>query len=142
MLVRKLSDKGDTFVEVLLAIAIVSFILVAAYATANKNTLLNQDTQERSQALQIATSQLELLRNAVSVGTSVTSSQCFATTGNVVNVSDSGAPCTVKADGTPAGGSLPAYMIAISAGATYSVNVSWDSLASNTRSSVTLYYQP
>jgi len=139
MLIRRLSDRGDTLVEVLLAIAIVSFILVAAYATANKNTLLNQDTQERGQALQIATSQLEFLH----VTTSVTASQCFSTTGAVVNASDSGSPCVVKADGTPANGVQPAYTIAITpTGATYSVNVSWDSLASNTRSSVTLYYQP
>jgi len=138
MLIRRLSDKGDTLVEVLLAIAIVSFILVAAYVTANRNTLLNQDTQERSQALQLATSQLEFLHN-----TSVGSNNCFDTMGTPVGTPGNNASCIVKADGTPAGTVQPAYTIAItSSGATYRVQVSWDSLASNTRSSVSLYYQP
>lgn len=134
----RLSNRGDTLIEVLLAIAIVSFILVAAYVTANKNTAINQDTQERSQALQLATSQLEFLHNA-----DIGSNNCFDISGNPVGTPGNNTPCIVKADGTPASSDDLAYTIAItSSGATYRVDVSWDSLASQGQSNVTLYYQP
>jgi len=129
------NQAGDTIVEVLIACAIVSFILVAAYVVANKNTLTNQDTQERSQALQLGTAQLEFLHNRA-----VTSGNCFDTTGNVV----SGAACVVASDGTQAGsGVQPAYTIAITgtAATSYQVNVTWDSVANLTKDHITLYYQ-
>lgn len=136
MLKRKLSQRGDTIVEVMIATAIVSFVLVAAYVTANKNTLINQDTQERSQALQLATSQLEFLHNGT-----VASGGCFNTTGTAV----SGAACKVKSDGTPAGATdQPAYTMAITGtGTTRTVQITWDSLLSgHTTDNITLYYQP
>jgi len=58
-MLKRLAQTGDTIVEVLIAIVIVSSVLVAAYASATRNTLTNQETQERSQALQLATTQLE-----------------------------------------------------------------------------------
>lgn len=138
---RKLSDAGDTLVEVMLAIAIVSFVLVAAYATANKNTLLNQDTQERSQALQLGSAQIEFLHT-----TSIGAFNCFSVAGQPVGTggatAPSNAPCIVKADGTPAGGAQPAYTIMVTtSGGTSTVNVSWDSLVRAGKDFVVLYYQ-
>ena len=130
------SQAGDTIVEVLMAIAIVSFVLVAAYVTANKNTLTNQDTQERGQATQLATTQLEFLRSGT-----VASGGCFDASGGATG----GSNCKVKADGTPAAaGNQPAYTIAITgAGPTRKVQITWDSLLSgSTTDNVTLYYQP
>ena len=133
---------GDTIVEVMIAIAIVSFVLVAAYVTANKNTLINQDTQERGQALQLATTQLEFLRSR-SIGTN----DCFDASGTakaaIVGPSN---PCSVNGDGSQdSTGAQPAYTIAIThlVGTTYKVQVTWASLLSgHTNDNVTLYYQP
>lgn len=141
MLVRKLQSRGDTIVEVLVAIAVVSFVLAVAYVTANKNTLRNQDIQEHSQALQLATSQLEFLHTN-SIGTN----NCFDTGGNPVGTAGSNGPCMVKGDGTQnTTHTPPEYTIAITkpTAITYQVNVSWDStLNSGGKNSVTLYYQP
>ncbi len=135
------SQAGDTIVEVLLAIAIVSFVLVAAFATTNKNTQMNQDTQERGQALQLASSQVEFLHTK-----DLGSGNCFDADGSVqiAAAPPSASPCTVKNDGTTAQPSDQlAYKIAITTvgTATYKVSVTWDSVASSTPSSVTLYYQ-
>jgi len=137
---KSLSSSGDTIVEVLIAIAIVSFVLVAAYVTVNKNTLITRDTQERAQALQLATTQLEFLRS-----TSIGSNICFDASGTPVGTVSDRSPCTVGADGNQAvAGAQPAYAIAItSVSATnYKVTVTWASLSSATSSNVTLYYQP
>lgn len=50
---------GDTIVEVLIAVAIVSGVLGTAYAIVNKTVLSSQQAQEHSQALKIAESQFE-----------------------------------------------------------------------------------
>lgn len=156
MLMRRLNQRsatglgrrqaGDTIVEVMIAIAIVSFVLVAAYVTANKNTLINQDTQERGQALQLVTTQLEFLRNNHGISAS---NNCFDASGTpkaaIVGPTN---PCLVSGDGTQdASGVQPAYTIAIAqpggGSTTYKVQVTWASLLSgHTNDNVTMYYQP
>ncbi len=54
-------QRGDTIVEVLIAIAVVSSVLGGAYATANRNVKNSQQAQEQSRALKVAESQLEQL---------------------------------------------------------------------------------
>lgn len=138
---RGWGQTGDTIVEVLMAIVVVSFMLVAAYVTANKNTLTNQETQERSQATQLATTQLEFLHVS-----SLGSFNCFDNTGTPVGTVADNSPCVVNSDGSKnTTGIQPKYTIAItqpSAG-TYQVSVTWDSLvAGHNTSNITLYYQP
>lgn len=57
----KLDNRGDTIVEVLLAIAIVSAILGAAYVSVNQSSFGIRQSQERSEALKFTEAQLELL---------------------------------------------------------------------------------
>ena len=57
-------QRGDTIVEVLIATAIISLVLVMAYATAAKNSRAAQETREYTQAAKIAERQVELLRVA------------------------------------------------------------------------------
>ena len=141
MLARRLNQQGDTIVEVLIAIAIVSFILVAAYVTANKNTLINQDTQERGQAMQLVTTQLEFLHNK-SVGTN----NCFDVNGNPVGTAADNTPCMVNADGTKdVSHAQPEFTLAIThgVGTKYKVKITWASLLTDhTNDNITMYYQP
>lgn len=136
---RRLSERGDTIVEVLIAIAIASFVLVSAYVTANKNALSNQDAQERSQALQLAQTQLEFLHS-----TSLGAYNCFDATGTPVGTSGDNSSCIVNSNGSKNTGAQPKYTIAVTkpTATTYKVDIGWDSLISTGQNHINLYYQP
>jgi type II secretory pathway pseudopilin PulG len=55
--------KGDTIVEVLIAIAVVSSVLAISYSTMNRNILVGRDNQERTEASKLALGQIEALKN-------------------------------------------------------------------------------
>lgn len=74
-MIKNLNQAGDTIVEVLIAMAVVSLVLGGAYATANRSFLSIKLAQERSEALKLAEDQLEQLRVE----------QQTATTNNTVN---------------------------------------------------------
>jgi prepilin-type N-terminal cleavage/methylation domain-containing protein len=59
---KNLSNRGDTIVEVLIAIAIVSVILVGAFVTSNKSTQAVRNSQEHAEAAQLLKSQIEQAR--------------------------------------------------------------------------------
>lgn len=63
-LLKHLDNKGDTIVEVLLAIAIVSAVLGGAFVSANRSLNGTRVSQERSQAVKLAQGQAELLSAA------------------------------------------------------------------------------
>lgn len=75
----RLSQKGDTLVEVLIAVVIVSSVLVGAFAVTQKNSASVRDSQERGEALQILQGQVEQVRSAALKATS-TSDPIFSTT--------------------------------------------------------------
>jgi prepilin-type N-terminal cleavage/methylation domain-containing protein len=58
------SQRGDTIVEVMIAMAVASVVLAGAYALTNRNLSITQSTNERSQALQLVQKQIELMRAA------------------------------------------------------------------------------
>lgn len=60
---RKLKQTGDTIVEVLVALAVTSLVISAAMASARQSLLGSLQSQERSEAMKIAESQLESLRS-------------------------------------------------------------------------------
>lgn len=59
---RRLNNRGDTIVEVLIAIAIVGMVLGGAYASANRSLRASQRAHERGEALRLAEQQFELLK--------------------------------------------------------------------------------
>lgn len=58
----RLNQAGDTIVEVLIAIAVISSVLGTAYAVVNSATKTSQQSQEHSRALAIAESQIERIK--------------------------------------------------------------------------------
>lgn len=60
--VKLFNETGDTIVEVLMAIAIISIILGGAFVSANHSLANSRQAQERGEALKIAESQFEQLR--------------------------------------------------------------------------------
>jgi prepilin-type N-terminal cleavage/methylation domain-containing protein len=55
-------ERGDTIVEVLIAIAVISLVLGGAYVTTNRSLQATRAAQERSIALKLAESQLERIK--------------------------------------------------------------------------------
>lgn len=58
------SHHGDSIVEVLIAVCIISLVLASCYALSNQNVRAIQDAQEHSEATQVLKAQVELLRRA------------------------------------------------------------------------------
>lgn len=78
---RIADSRGDTIVEVLIVLAILAFALTVAYSTAGRGLSQSRNAQEHSQALGIATSQIELLRAASAKQVDVFKSQPFCLNG-------------------------------------------------------------
>lgn len=139
------NQAGDTIVEVLIAIVVVSMVLVAGYITTTRSIDGMQETQEHSEGLQLAQSQLEYLHDSSSVPAA---NQCFDSSDAIVGgtncvVDSSG--CILGTTGCPPTTVEPQFKIAINQvhAATYSVAVTWQSLVqSKITDNVTLYYQP
>lgn len=66
MSLRRLNINGDTIVEVLIAIAVVSMVLGGAYVSANKSLQQARAAQERGEAIKLGEAQLERLKVLIS----------------------------------------------------------------------------
>ena len=64
MHIIRLKQAGDTIVEVLIAIAVVSSVLAGAYVSSNKALQQSRQSQERGEALKYAEAQVEQLKDA------------------------------------------------------------------------------
>lgn len=97
-------QRGDTLVEVLIAIAVVSLILGGAYVTTNRSLYATRAAQERGNALKLAESQLEQLKAMAATNpTAIFGSPspfCISNLGQVLD--DTNSACKVGADGGPA----------------------------------------
>lgn len=56
------AQRGDTIIEVLLSMSIIGMVLGSAFGIANRSVRLGEDAQERTEALKIAESQLEIFK--------------------------------------------------------------------------------
>ena len=98
-------QRGDTLVEVLVAIAVVSLILGGAYVVTNKSLQATRAAQERGNALKIAESQVEQLKSVIAsnpdsvFGGSAPAQFCISSTSTVVT--DTNAQCAVGTTGAP-----------------------------------------
>lgn len=125
-------QRGDTIIEVLIAIAIVSLILTTAYAITIKNTQSLQSNQERVQAQHLVEAQIESLKAANAL---TTSGDCF----NSAGAESSGAACSVSAAGSGA-----TYLLkVVNNSGIYTVSAIWTSLGGSgtNDSNVTMYYR-
>jgi prepilin-type N-terminal cleavage/methylation domain-containing protein len=101
-MMKKLTQQGDTIIEVLVVIAIVALVLGGAYASARRSFITTQQTQERSEAAKYSEEQLERLRvaaddpdNAI-FGSAGSSAFCLISTGETRTAGS--APCGVGTD--------------------------------------------
>lgn len=109
-------QRGDTIVEVLIAIAVISLVLAGAYVTTNRNLLATRAAQERGNALTLAESQLEQIKSlAVSdpdvlFGAGTPSPFCVTSALSVASASD--AACRMDSTGAPTA-TEPVYSVSV-----------------------------
>lgn len=131
--------RGDTIVEVLIATAVISLVLVGAYAVTNRNRTALQDTQEQSIALKLVERQVEILRGAPATSLPPDGG-CFDISGSP---QPAGNNCIQKADGAVAvaayGGAKYTMSVNLTADV-YTVSATWDTLSGST-STVSSYYR-
>ena len=139
---RRRVQAGDTIVEVLIAIAIITLVLTTAYATTNKNSQTMQAVQERTQAQKLVERQIELLRAADSLPSG---SFCFVddqTTATPNTDPQATDPCAFDSSvAVSSNTSGVLYHIAISPSGSnnYQVKATWDRLGGGS-ANVTMYY--
>ena len=126
---RSARERGDTIIEVLIAIGIVSLVLTSAYALTNRNIQISQEVQEQAYAQKLVERQVELLRAA---SIKPTADSCFSTAGVIV----SGTACNV----TNGGADYTLLLHHLTAVNQYSVQAKWQTLDGKT-ANVTVYYQ-
>ena len=145
----KTSQKGDTIVEVLIAIAVLAFALGMGYATANRSNVAIQSNKERYQAQLLANKQVEYLR--AGFNTSITKAnfgvnaiECVTYNGTVYSGSN-GAACDDNSTGvtyrinTDPGECSSDNGVPISKFCTYKITVDWDSLKGGRETVATWY---
>ena len=67
MLVKKLTQTGDTIVEVMIVLAVLGSAIGLSYATANRSLLNARQAQENAEAARLAQSQIESLYTPSSI---------------------------------------------------------------------------
>jgi prepilin-type N-terminal cleavage/methylation domain-containing protein len=126
---RQSNQRGDTIVEVLIAVAIVSLVLTSAYALTSRNVRANQEVQEQAYAQKLVEQQAELFRSSAVPP----DGGCFNTVGAPVAT---GSGCVVNNGGA-------SYKLSINSQSipnVYRIRASWATLGATT-ATVTVYYE-
>jgi type II secretory pathway pseudopilin PulG len=130
---KSLTERGDTIVEVLICIAVISLILAGAFVLTNHSLQGTRAAQERLNGIKLVESQLEQIKNLAGsnasaiFGGTVPASFCVNSSSQVKASSD--ASCSqVGPDGTPAT-KQPLFSVSVSrSGNTFTVKSIWDSV--------------
>ncbi len=156
---RKLGQRGDTIVEVLIAMVIVGLILGGAFVTVNKSLQSERSAQERGEALQLVQGQIESLQAlqtslptqtvCITVGTTTTITEPAITSlAGTTNYTNYNSACIVNNLGqsSPAAGQEQAFyhlsIIPPSGGSgVYTVRAVWDQLGGG-QNNITLFHKP
>jgi type II secretory pathway pseudopilin PulG len=128
------SQHGDTIVEVLIATAVIGMVMTVSFATAQRSLQVGRRAQERTEALKVAESQVEILKSLAPRATPniFTASSPFcvtATTIDTVTCSEGPDSRYTKAITRTDAGTL----------STFNVRVFWDSLRGGQEEVILVY---
>lgn len=129
---KRLGSAGDTIVEVLIAVGIVSLVLTSGFAVTSRNAAAGQKTQEQTNALKLVERQSELFLASETKPSSFP--VCFDGVNSFVDTSS--ALCLVDASGNTADSTVDTgaqYRLSITEVTTpsyssYVVNAEWETL--------------
>ncbi|MGH7157761.1 MAG: type IV pilus modification PilV family protein [Candidatus Saccharimonadales bacterium] len=147
-------ERGDTIVEVLISISVVSLVLGGAYVTTNRSLLATRAAEERGNSLKLAESQVEQLKGLaksdpeVIFGSGTPMPFCISSsTGQpVLAESVSGeatADCKLNASGVPTT-TQPIYNVSVqraSDGNTFTVTNEWVDASGRITDNLRLIYR-
>lgn len=142
---RRLGERGDTVVEVLIAIGIISMVMAGAFVMTNHSLQTSRDAQERLNATKLVESQIEQIKslavnnpNAI-FGAAAPATYCVNSSGNVV--ADTNAACTVDITGAPTTGQPSFHLSITRATNTFTVQDAWTSFDGKTNEKVFMEYR-
>jgi prepilin-type N-terminal cleavage/methylation domain-containing protein len=145
-------QRGDTLVEVMVAIVIVATVIGGAYVVSNRSLQSTRSAQERSNALKLAEAQIEQLKAQVTqdgtkiFGVGVPIKFCLGSDATGTHVYDITVPaqklkCTVDAGGNPTSGQ-PAYTLLITrTGNDFKLTESWTDVSGRFTDALQLNYR-
>lgn len=143
----KLKEQGDTIVEVLIAIAVVSLVLGGAYVTTNRSLLATRSAQERSIALKLAESQLERLKAKIATtpqqifGPTAPTTFCISNTNTVINAVTTPNSCGLNSAGAVSS-VQPVFNIRIvRVNNQFNLTETWDSVNGKTTDKLQMKYR-
>lgn len=138
---KRLTSRGDTIIEVMIVLTVLSLALSISYATASRSLTNARQAQENTEATTIAQSQIERLRHNFKVTDTLstqyiyrvpsTQTFCINPSGDVKLIPN--AECKI--------GELYNVSTSYDGGSTFTVTVIWDDLSGNGQSSVKLSYR-
>jgi prepilin-type N-terminal cleavage/methylation domain-containing protein len=136
-------QRGDTLVEVLIAVTVVSMVLGGAYVTTNKSLLATRAAQERSNALKLTESQVEQLKGLVATNPSAvfatTTPFCIYNQTNILPASDS--RCTQNAAGGLAAGEPKFTLSIVRVGNDFTVKNTWVNVSGKVTDKMVIKYR-
>ncbi len=140
-------QRGDTIIEVLIAMSVVGLVLASSFAITNRATLTGRAAQERTEALKLAESQLELLKvygKDVAFNNSSFSSFCIDQSAASAATAAVDSNDTAKCKGVNGQGAVGIYSITITQmSGTYEVKITWQEInsGSSVDATLVLYYR-
>lgn len=125
---QSLRERGDTIVEVLIAVTIMSMVLGGAFVTTNRSMQTSRTTEEHGTGLKLAESQLEQIKGLVSSDPSKVFDSPYTNfcvyVGEVYDSSN--ANCRVDIKGKPLASGVQYALSVARSNNTFTVNVRWD----------------
>lgn len=146
-------QRGDTIIEVLISMAVISLVLGGAFATTRRSQTGVLDSQEHATALKLVESQLEQLRSdASSASPAVFSGTAtFCMVGDSVVSSSVATPavsCAQDSSGNQAAANVePSYTLliervpSINSGYVFNVQATWDEVSGTGHGSESMTYR-
>ena len=138
------SQAGDTIVEVLISIAVVSVVLAGAFVVTNRSLQATRSSQERSIALKLAESQLEQIKGlsvsnpSLIFNASTTSPFCLVAN---VPLPASNVGCGTDASGAPSVREPVFHMSVIRTGNLFSLTENWADVNGRNADKIQLKYR-
>ena len=145
-------ERGDTLVEVMVAIVIVATVIGGAYVVSNRSLQSTRGAQERGNALKLAEAQIEQLKSIISqddtqiFGVGKPTHFCLGSDVSGTHVYNTAVPadkakCRVDSNGTPTTGE-PGYSYEITrTGNDFQLVASWTDISGRFTDSLKLNYR-
>ena len=131
----RLSQRGDTIVEVMIAAVVLTLIIGAAYSIASRSLKAGRQAQERSEALKIAEGQAETIKAKAASGSDpgifTAANFCFDTSGTRTDTA-----CTFSQLYRVSINSTPSDLTR-----QFNVSVEWDSIGGLGKEQIVINYR-